>query len=763
MQSPYSKDYIDDSVTKKVIASDKTNREIYSIAIDFFHSEIASSDIAKNYISLKKYEANTINHFKVGIVQNSDKLFQKLREKYNKETIVNSGLFYDSEKCIFSDNYLTFPIIKDDSVMNIKAKDIINQGDDRKDNIIPLKYAGNNYTLTLNQDAVYSSKEEEIIIVEGENDLLATWEKDSQKVIAILGQLKNNQIVWLKTLSEKTSFILAFDNDEAGNKYTDRFVKSFEKTNHPLFRLKYSDKDPFIAIRNNSKRIKVKIDRRNYLEEIKLKKEQEDRIYFETIVKPKEDNVLQELNDNFYKTELSGKIAYVKTNKNTDLPPTFFSFKSLCQKYSAHSSVVYKWDKEQITYDGVVYDFSGKEIVDNKVNLFFGFVVKPSKHGNTDLIHSHILNIICSGDKASYELLLDFIAHLFQKPNEIVRIALTLIGPESAGKGLFIEDILMKIIGKKYTSAIRNSSSYLNNFNSVLEGKLLLFIDEASFSGSTKEASVLKGLIGNPSILVERKGYESYMTNFCGRFFFSSNGTKPIKMPIDNTRYWVMKVDGKYAYAEEESNPDQIKYYMDQVRHQMANGGLEKFLWEMLERDITDFNRFHVPKTEQGIEMIKEALTEFDAWFYGSMFDELNDELNWKSAPSWVSFKRLVGREILPLYEKYIEKRGDKYDKLNPTQFMVKLKEKLGKHGEYKKTRDFEGQSCYALSFKGSGFDVLYNKYKDLYIINDSQTPIDQSQLCFDFSEPPQDVVSTLNSPLNIIKEGINVFNTVFK
>ena len=103
----------------------------------------------------------------------------------------------------FSDNYLTFPIIKDDSVMNIKAKDIINQGDDRKDNIIPLKYAGNNYTLTLNQDAVYSSKEEEIIIVEGENDLLATWEKDSQKVIAILGQLKNNQIVWLKTLSEK--------------------------------------------------------------------------------------------------------------------------------------------------------------------------------------------------------------------------------------------------------------------------------------------------------------------------------------------------------------------------------------------------------------------------------------------------------------------------------------------------------------------------------------------------------------------------------
>ena len=81
MQSPYSKDYIDDSVTKKVIASDKTNREIYSIAIDFFHSEIASSDIAKNYISLKKYEANTINHFKVGIVQNSDKLFQKLREK----------------------------------------------------------------------------------------------------------------------------------------------------------------------------------------------------------------------------------------------------------------------------------------------------------------------------------------------------------------------------------------------------------------------------------------------------------------------------------------------------------------------------------------------------------------------------------------------------------------------------------------------------------------------------------------------------------
>ena len=61
----------------------------------------------------------------------------------------------------------------------------------------------------------------------------------------------------------------------------------------------------------------------------------------------------------------------------------------------------------------------------------------------------------------------------------------------------------------KHGIQVFNPKHVVGNFNGHLRDVLLLFADEAFFAGDRAADGVLKGLITEPSLMIERKGVDA--------------------------------------------------------------------------------------------------------------------------------------------------------------------------------------------------------------------------------------------------------------
>ncbi len=710
-QGPYDRDYEDYSITNEIIISTKDNREIYRVTADFFHNNLLKNKNALDFlIGTRGRTLESIKHFNIGFIEKGEELFELVKERFEMEDVINSGIFNWEGDLLFSEGNYTTPILFNGNVYNIKSKDYNPMKEERKDQWIPFKSSGNNYTLTMNADCVMD--ENEIYIVEGENDVMALWENGKKNVIGVMGQLKNNQVKWLRDLQVNKNFVLAFDNDTAGKKYADKLVEVFNKRENKIFKLEYEGTDPDECFTHGDKKSKkILINTTDYLSDLKnetkILRERERKKEINEIekqVKP----ILEEINKVYRKVEVSGKIAYIKSK---DRLGAWANFGTIRRKYSKYKNYVDKWDEDVRCYDGLTIRYEDIDCDnENNLNLFTGWGTTPIKGaGKTDLIHKHIYDVICNGDKYSYETMLNWISNMLQHPHEISRVTPVLVGPESAGKGQFT-DFLISIINPSYCATIRNSSTYTSKFNSILEGKLFIFIDEASFGGSFKEAAILKGYIGNKTITIERKNYEPYVAPFFGHFLFSSNDTNAVKITEGNTRYWILKINGEWAYAEKKRTQEEIKKYFDDYNSEIENGGREAFFYEMLNRDVSKYNRFSVPVTELGKSMVRESLNMFDSWFYGSIYDKFERPKGWLGC-THMTCDKLISIEAFESYMKYVE-FSNKYDRFTIHTFNERMKEKLEFETPFKRMKDSHNESRQGWVIDRNSLKRIRDKYE---------------------------------------------------
>ena len=108
------------------------------------------------------------------------------------------------------------------------------------------------------------------------------------------------------------------------------------------------------------------------------------------------------------------------------------------------------------------------------------------------LVHDHILNVICGGNKESNEYLLNWIACTMN--GRKVRKAIYIVSAEGTGKGILVGGLFKTIMGVSLhkTSLAENIVKYTKPF----EGSVLLNLDELPASENRREISdCLKSLI----------------------------------------------------------------------------------------------------------------------------------------------------------------------------------------------------------------------------------------------------------------------------
>jgi hypothetical protein len=257
---------------------------------------------------------------------------------------------------------------------------------------------------------------------------------------------------------------------------------------------------------------------------------------------------------------------------------------------------------ETTCFDGV--EFNPVKTTDNYLNLWVGPALNALE-GDCVGIKAFLLDIICNGDDTSYQYLLNYIAHMIQKPEEKPGVMLILLGGQGIGKGTLGR--LLQMIWKESYLQVHSVDAVTGNFNAALEKAFIVFMDEALFSGDRRSADALKSLVTEPTIYINEKHQPARQMESYHRFIAATNADHFKNTESDDRRDFVLRVS--------DSRKNDPEYWL-KLNDEMTNGGVEALLYELEKIDLTDFNVRVKPTTEALIDQKLRSLDHFGRWWY---------------------------------------------------------------------------------------------------------------------------------------------------
>lgn len=254
-------------------------------------------------------------------------------------------------------------------------------------------------------------------------------------------------------------------------------------------------------------------------------------------------------------------------------------------------------------FDGLTFA-PGKE-TPGYYNMWQGFAVEPVE-GDCSLYLSHLHDVVCNGNDEHFAYLINWMAYAVQFPAEQAEVCVVLRGEQGTGKGFAIREF-GKLFGRHYLQ-IFSSKHLVGQFNDHLRDCVILFLDEAFFAGDVAHKSVLKGLITESDMMVEKKGVDA---TFAGNFLhimMASNEGWVVPADAKERRYFVLDVPSSKRGLHAD--------YWNPLYKQMEQGGREALLFYLKNRDVTGFKPRVFPETAALHEQKLLSLTPLQEWWY---------------------------------------------------------------------------------------------------------------------------------------------------
>src|SRR5205807_1317784 len=140
---------------------------------------------------------------------------------------------------------------------------------------------------------------------------------------------------------------------------------------------------------------------------------------------------------------------------------------------------------------------------------------------------------------------------------------------------------------------------FYGRFNDLLSGKVLVFLDEATWGGDKREGSVLKGRVTSDTMEIERKHLPALTEPSMMHLVLASNEDWPVGIERDDRRFVALDLPNDHA-----NNP----LYFAPLYDQIHSGGLEAFLQVLLEWDLDEGVLREPPSTKAKDELKEQSL-----------------------------------------------------------------------------------------------------------------------------------------------------------
>ena len=202
-------------------------------------------------------------------------------------------------------------------------------------------------------------------------------------------------------------------------------------------------------------------------------------------------------------------------------------------------------------------------------------------------IEDYLLTTLCGGDRAVYEWLIRWIARIVQYPLEPGETGVLIKGQQGTGKSTFYA-LLELIFGENLCLHATDERTVFGQFNMILEGKVIVFLDEAAFGFNKSLAPKIKGLLTEPTIHVEEKYVRRRSTRNIGHYVIVSNSEAPLPLDPDDRRFLVLT-----------ASPERCRdhAYFRRVRQAFQSDELHGFIHRCQMIDLTGFNHREPPFT----------------------------------------------------------------------------------------------------------------------------------------------------------------------
>lgn len=381
--------------------------------------------------------------------------------------------------------------------------------------------------------------------------------------------------------------------------------------------------------------------------------------------KRKSDNTIQEKTASEMAEKFKNKRITIEHTEEIQTKNGVISKKS---KYTDTFFNIWSQDENIPEYDDIVFECNLKKVSKTDYNLFTGFEHFDNFEKvkmDIQAIYDHIESLT-NYDKDDYEYVLNYFAHLVQKPETLPDVALILISKEGVGKDL-LGEFLEKVIGEKYFGITEKLETLCGKFNSSLAGKLLYIINETNPIENAMRIENIKSMITAKKLEIEEK-YKSPIkcSNFC-RFIFFSNRVFAFPVEEGSRRPKIINCSDKYL-AENYGKERSAKHFKNLAENYIKNEKVQyQFLRDLLKRDITNFNprefkksNFHQELEEISIEPIISFMAEY-----------LDDDYN-KNKTNL----KINSTDLLTEYTLYLKQRNYTFE-MTPKKFLSQLKQKF--------------------------------------------------------------------------------------
>ncbi len=215
---------------------------IFSQYVEFYHNELLKNQSysnARDYLKKRSLGKEEVKKFKIGYIEKNPNFFDKLKNEFSNQALLDSGLFYlDEKNKIYVERFrgrLIFPI------NNISGQPIALGGRIIQDLDFLAKYINSPETnffrkgsnlYNLDKARKLSNKVDYIYLVEGYMDVVGLSKNGIENVVANLGtSLTDKQITTLNQFFD--DLIICFDGDDSGYKAALRAAENSIKELRP--------------------------------------------------------------------------------------------------------------------------------------------------------------------------------------------------------------------------------------------------------------------------------------------------------------------------------------------------------------------------------------------------------------------------------------------------------------------------------------------------------------------------------------------------
>jgi hypothetical protein len=240
--------------------------------------------------------------------------------------------------------------------------------------------------------------------------------------------------------------------------------------------------------------------------------------------------------------------------------------------------------RDRLQYRGVTFRPGAPRVVEECLNLWQGWGVEP-RAGDWGLIRQHIEKVIAGGNAEFADYVVRWIAWAIQNPAAQAEVALVLIGPKGVGKGTLVR-LLQRIFGA-HAFQVTSREEVIGKFNGHLQDCVLFVADEAYWGGDKRCVGRLQGMITEPTLPIERKGFDLILVpNYLHVVMLAEPG-------------WVIPA-GRYerryaALSVSEARRKDFEYFKA-LHRQIADGGAEAMMWDLQQMELGDWHPREIPE-----------------------------------------------------------------------------------------------------------------------------------------------------------------------